>query len=205
MLTFNELYDPTDTRVIKILDSAVKHFVKEGFRKASIDAICKDAEMSKPTFYRYFDSKETLFFGVRIYVMRSFDETYEKASEKCESASQKLLLYFRMLEEYASSDKSFVETFDYNRELRNHWKAHPISADSRRQRREFIERIIKEGIEKGEFRTGDARTIAHKVILMTALLGILRRDRPQFLEKNQSVADLVFDLLMNGIRSNLQP
>ncbi len=205
MLTFNELYDPTDTRVIKILDSAVKHFMKEGFRKASIDAICKDADISKPTFYRYFDSKETLFFGVRIYVMRSFDEAYEKAFKKCKSASQKLLLYFRMLEEYASSDKSFVETFDYNRELRNHWKVHPVSADSRRQRREFIEQIVKEGIEKGEFRTGDSRAIAHKVILMTALLGILRRDRPQFLEKNQSVADLVFDLLMNGIRSNLLP
>lgn len=201
MLTFNELYDPTDTRVRKILDSAVKHFMKEGFRKASIETICKDAGISKPTFYKYFDSKEILFFGVRIYVMHSFDESYGKAFRKCESASEKLLVYFRMLDEYASSDKSFVETFDYNRELRNHWKVHPLSADSRKQRREFIEEIIREGMASGEFRIGDARTIAHKVILMTALLGILRRDPPQFLDENQSVAELVFDLLMNGIRN----
>jgi AcrR family transcriptional regulator len=201
MLTYNELYNPTDDRVFNILVSAEKHFRMHGFRKASIDAICNDAGISKPTFYKYFESKETLFFGVRIYAMRSFDEAYERAFQICTSATEKLHLYFKMLDEYACSEKSFVETFDYNRELRNHWKVHPLSIDSRQHRREFVERIIVDGIAKGELRNDDATVIAHKVILMTALLGILRRNPPQFLGKNQSIADLVFDLLMDGIRN----
>lgn len=53
-------YDYEKTHSL-ILKSAYEHFLKEGFRKASIRKICEDAGVTNGAFYAHFDSKEDLF------------------------------------------------------------------------------------------------------------------------------------------------
>jgi len=45
----------------RILDAALKVFSQSGYSGASMDAIAETAEVSKPTLYMYFGSKEQLF------------------------------------------------------------------------------------------------------------------------------------------------
>jgi AcrR family transcriptional regulator len=43
--------------------AALKLFTKHGFDQVTIDDICAAAEVSKTTFYRYFDAKEDVLLG----------------------------------------------------------------------------------------------------------------------------------------------
>lgn len=45
----------------KILDTAIKHFLRDGFSGASIRSIVKDAGLTTGAFYKYYPTKEMLF------------------------------------------------------------------------------------------------------------------------------------------------
>ncbi|GAA1979820.1 TetR/AcrR family transcriptional regulator [Catenulispora subtropica] len=47
-----------------ILDAATTVFLREGFSRASVDAIAADAKVSKQTVYNHFGDKNTLFMAV---------------------------------------------------------------------------------------------------------------------------------------------
>lgn len=51
-------------RVRRVLEAAKNHFYEHGFERASVDAIAKDAGVSKMTVYSHFASKELLFEAV---------------------------------------------------------------------------------------------------------------------------------------------
>ena len=48
----------------KILDCGKKHFLKNGFEKASLRDICKDAGVTTGAFYRHFNDKNELFEAI---------------------------------------------------------------------------------------------------------------------------------------------
>lgn len=47
----------------KLIDAAIEAFGEQSFREVSIAALCERADVAKGTFYRCFDSKETLFLA----------------------------------------------------------------------------------------------------------------------------------------------
>ena len=54
---------PRAIREQQMLDAAIKVFAEHGYRSASMDAIAKQAETSKPMLYLYYGSKEELFLA----------------------------------------------------------------------------------------------------------------------------------------------
>lgn len=56
-------------RIQSILDAAQKVFFTRGFVKATMDEIAYEAELSKPTIYRYFKTKDELFFSLMLPVL----------------------------------------------------------------------------------------------------------------------------------------
>jgi TetR/AcrR family transcriptional regulator, fatty acid metabolism regulator protein len=48
----------------KILDAAIKVFSVKGYQKTKIDEIATEAEMSKTTIYKYFDSKQDILIAI---------------------------------------------------------------------------------------------------------------------------------------------
>ncbi len=48
----------------RILDTATRHFLARGYGATSIDAVARDARISKRTFYARFDDKTALFAAV---------------------------------------------------------------------------------------------------------------------------------------------
>ena len=73
--------NPTDTQK-RILDKAKEHFLKSGFKSASLRQIVKDAGFTQGAFYGYYSSKEELFcalteetaVGIKHILMRVSDE-----------------------------------------------------------------------------------------------------------------------------------
>lgn len=65
----------------RLLEAALSVFVRMGYTGASMDAVAAQAGLSKPTLYKYFDSKEVLFTAMmearREDMMLAFDRTSE--------------------------------------------------------------------------------------------------------------------------------
>ncbi len=62
----------------KIIISASKLFKKYGFKKVNIEDICKEAGISRVTFYKYFRNKTELSLE---YLQKLFDENISKYEE----------------------------------------------------------------------------------------------------------------------------
>ena len=67
-------------RAQSILDAATKVFLAKGYTKTTMDDIALEAEITKPTIYQYFETKEQLYFSL----MAPFIEELGKQIEKIE-------------------------------------------------------------------------------------------------------------------------
>jgi AcrR family transcriptional regulator len=105
-----------------LLQSARELFWKHGFRRVSIEEICKQAGVSKMTFYRHYPNKEDIAKAV-------FDLETEKSMlqfkrllmDESTSSEQKIELMLRMkLEGSHEVSKEFLQDFYSNPELGLH-------------------------------------------------------------------------------------
>ena len=64
-------------RLDSILDAAKKVFFAKGYSRATMDEIALEAEISKPTVYQYFKSKDDLFFSLMLPVIEEIGNQFE--------------------------------------------------------------------------------------------------------------------------------
>lgn len=67
----------------KILESGREHFLREGFERANLRQICRDAGVTTGAFYRHFEDKEALFSALVepfLAELLRFYQTFEAAS-----------------------------------------------------------------------------------------------------------------------------
>ena len=58
----------------KIINVALEEFVLNGYKAASTNSICKNAQVSKGLLYHYYKSKEVLYLNVLQHVIDKFKE-----------------------------------------------------------------------------------------------------------------------------------
>lgn len=68
-------------RIQSIIESAKKEFFSKGYLKATMDDIALGAEISKPTVYQYFKTKEDLFFSLMLPVIEDIGRQLEKVEK----------------------------------------------------------------------------------------------------------------------------
>ncbi len=71
-------------RVESILEAAKKVFFAKGYAKATMDEIALAAEISKPTIYQYFKSKDDLFFSLMLPVVDEIKKQFENILKRLE-------------------------------------------------------------------------------------------------------------------------
>lgn len=121
---------PRAVREQQMLDSAVKVFSSNGFHQASMDAIAKEAAISKPMLYLYYGSKDELFAACLHRETGRFLEAITKGGDPALSPRETLevtlgaVLEFvdqhrdawRVLVREASSVGAFAQEINQNRE-----------------------------------------------------------------------------------------
>ena len=119
----NEEFDSPKYRAL--MEAGRKLFWKYGFRRVTVDEICKEAEVSKMTFYRCFKNKteiaRTIFNEVIKKGIEKFNEIINADTEPSEKLKQILIMKMEgtneisrdfLMDFYNSSDpglKTFVE------------------------------------------------------------------------------------------------
>lgn len=201
MLTLSEIAHPTDERIQKILDAAGKHFTEHGFRKSQIDDICLDAGISKPTFYKIFNTKQELFFATSIHALEQTSEDFYTELDNLKTAADKIKLFFKYIESPPSPATIYLKEYDTNPQLRSSWLIHPLHQELQLFQVDLVEKFVLEGMARGEFRPGNSRAVACAIVTNAQTIHRMREaslNNPDLFPS--CLYEFVADLILNGIK-----
>jgi len=199
-----------------ILSAAETVFSNKGYALTSVDDIAEEAQFSKATIYRYFKSKDEIFYMILLTSFKEAHETMASVQKRKVTSKEKLLEIIKFSLNYYENKKNiariiFIEksplkkifNIDINPHI-NSSRPHPPLP------REFMEcanaiykimcDIIAEGIKRGEFR--DVKVQEAADILSAMMRGFLFRGpvRDKIYTLEESVS-LLYHYFLNGIKA----
>jgi len=188
----------TQTKELAILDAASRVFASRPFHEVLIDSIASDAGIGKGTIYRYFETKEDLYFATVLHVVEGLAAELEQASRAEESAARKLEAIATLILGRFWERRYLLPFFQRDERF-------PTLEVELIKRREPILRVVQEailaGIEQREFRGIDARIGADLFLGMVRSMNL-------FHETSDRLEDLVRQLMsvfLNGIGRTMEP
>lgn len=146
--------DPQKRRAI--LQQAIRTFAELGFRGSDVQVIADRAGVGKGTVYRYFRSKEDLFWATTYEVLQRLQAHMLAAMERADGPSRKIRAACVAYAGFFQADPHYLEIFVQDRaEFRG------AAPEAHRQQHErMIEHfadIMQQGIAAGEFHPADVR------------------------------------------------
>jgi AcrR family transcriptional regulator len=186
-----------------ILSAAVRAFARFGFKKTSVDQIAKDAGVAKGTVYLAADTKEDLFYQAVHREVRAYTAELAKLIDPRKRADA-------LLAEVTLAGMKYLEERPLVRDLifGNHQLILPEWADRldelRTLGRQNAAEIIRLGVRQGVFRADldveELSSILEDMAIATQVFHNRGAHKEERLRKRLVTA---FDLLMNGIRAEL--
>ena len=181
----------------KIFETSMKLFAEKGYDATSIEEITATVGVAKGTLYYHFSSKEEIFNflieeGIKL-LQNSVDIKTAKHSNYIDKIKAIVLIQIKIVAKYEDIITIILSQF-WGNETRNK-KCQDHVYDYIGQ----IEQIVKEGIEKGEIKKGDARAIASEIYaLICSTLVYKKREN-----ENMDVMKLYHEYentVINGLR-----
>ena len=141
-----------------IIRAAAKVMARKGYAGTVMADIALEADIGKGTLYEYFDSKEDLFFAVfRWFGESTGAEAKVSVSALGRSAGNRLrLLNDTIMKSRSEQKEIYGLTMEFwsasaSSQMRNRFKE--IFRESYRHFRGIVSALIKDGIERGEYRS----------------------------------------------------
>jgi AcrR family transcriptional regulator len=164
--------DASAERKQQIYAAALACFNRKGYYQTTMDDIVVESGLSKGALYWYFDSKKALFISLLGDFMSPMGQDLEAiAADQAMSATQKMkamLAYFRtqadgMIEFFGLVIEAWAQThFDDD--------VQQLTRDLYKPYQALMERILAEGVARGEFRQVDAA--ATSAVILTLFDGL---------------------------------
>ena len=182
----------TQTKELAILDAASRVFAARPFHEVLIDTIASDAGIGKGTIYRYFETKEELYFATVLHVVEGLAAELENAVRSEPSAAGRLEKIATLILDRFWERRYLLPFFQRDERF-------PMLEVELIKRREPILRVVQEaillGIEQREFRGIDARIGADLFLGMVRSMNL-------FHTSSDRLEDLVAQLrsvFLNGV------
>jgi len=183
----------TEEKSQAIVDAASRVFLAREFHEVSVDDVAAEAHAGKGTIYRYFPTKEELFFVSVLYGLDALRESLTQGLHSEAPPHERLKLIARELLRFAWNRRDLLTTLHRDERLFSRRGAEFLE---RRQRIvELIADTIAAGVERGDFRPIDPVAGAEVFLGMLRGLNLYRRpgDLPEDLVRT------AIDMLVNGI------
>ena len=144
----------TQEKELAILEAASRVFASRPFHEVLIDTIAADAGTGKGTIYRYFETKEELYFATVLHVVEALARELETRTRSETSAVKRLESIAALILNRFWERRYLLPFFQRDERF-------PMLEVELVKRREPILRVVQEtilaGIEQREFRGIDAR------------------------------------------------
>lgn len=130
----------------QIVDTFEKHFKHFGFKKTSVDDIAGELKISKKTIYKFFSSKEKVFYFIISKIARKFSRDMGKKLGKYDSQEEKVRqLIFMIFAETRKWLKSGNDAFEFK------YKYEISELAFKEAYNDLFRQLIQKGIENKEF------------------------------------------------------
>ena len=145
----------------KIFETSMKLFAEKGYDATSIEEITATVGVAKGTLYYHFSSKEEIFNflieeGIKL-LQNSVDIKTAKHNNYIDKIKAIVLIQIKIVAKYENIITIILSQF-WGTEQRNK-KCQNLVYEYIGQ----IEKIVQEGIEKGEIKKGDTRAMAAEI------------------------------------------
>jgi TetR/AcrR family transcriptional regulator, fatty acid metabolism regulator protein len=186
----------------QLLDAAVRMFARKGFHASRVGDIAEEAGVAHGLLYHYFESKDQVLeavfhenWSVLLARIASVEETDEPAADQLRHIAAIVLRTWLHLPDVV---RVVIREFGRSPELaaRIGDLAQPIDA---------IQRVIKRGIERGEFRSDVDPRVAATVVYgsIDELLTAWVLDRIPSAEKDVVAAErTLLEVSLNGLQAS---
>ncbi|MFD1848755.1 TetR/AcrR family transcriptional regulator [Oceanobacillus bengalensis] len=184
----------------KIINESIDLFDTKGFKETSIQDIVDNIGVTKGTFYYYFKSKQELLKDIHLsFIVDLLKRQEEIIGDSNKNNYDKLYdIIYLIISRIKTHGKSARITF---REMRHVEEQHLV--EIKRKREEFrlnLEKLLKEGITKGEFRNK-----VEPDILSFAILGMVNRSyfwyNPDGELSEEELVKSYNEILLNGLKN----
>jgi TetR/AcrR family fatty acid metabolism transcriptional regulator len=149
-----------------IIDAAVRVIARQGYHNAQVSRIAKEAKVADGTIYLYFENKDDILISLFNEKMGAFIEEGRGRLAQAESIEQKLYILVHTHLSQLSRDQELAKVTQIELRQSNQEISEGIGAVMK-QYFDLIEELIREGIEKGVFRSDLDVRLARKMIFGT--------------------------------------
>jgi TetR/AcrR family transcriptional regulator, fatty acid metabolism regulator protein len=183
----------TEEKSQTIVDAAARVFLAREFHEVSVDDVAAEAHAGKGTIYRYFPTKEELFFVSVLYGLDTLHESLRVGLREQARPDERLKLIARELLRFAWNRRDLLTTLHRDERLFSRRGAEFV--ERRQKVVVLIAETIAAGVERGDFRPIDPTAGAEVFLGMLRGLNLYRRpgDLPDDLVRT------AIDMLVNGI------
>lgn len=185
----------------KITAQSIRLFEKKGFTETSIQDVVDSLGVTKGTFYYYFSSKEELLMDIHLgYIDGLLYNQEQILYDASKSYKEKLSANVYMLITNITTQGAAAKIFF--REMNNLSSEHiELIVQKRDQFRLNIEGLIRDGVEKGEFRQE-----LNAPIITMGILGITNWSyqwfNPNGRSTDREIAEIFVEMILKGIQEN---
>lgn len=154
----------------KIMSSAIKLFSTRGYNTASVDDICKDAEISKGAFYHHFESKQALFLALLDGWLTTIDQGIEASRES--SVPETFFLITQAFPYiFKTANEGLPMFLEFWLQASRDEKIWQASIAPYRRYHKYFTSLIKRGVDEGSFVDVDPELTARMIVSMA--MGLL--------------------------------
>ena len=144
----------TADKELAILEAASRVFAQRPFHEVLIDDIASDAGIGKGTIYRYFETKDDLYFNAVLHVLDTLTTALDSTLSDDMSAARRLEAIATVILAHFWNRRKMIEFF----QREEHFATRHEELASRREGfLRIIQEAILSGIERRELRGIDAR------------------------------------------------
>lgn len=161
----------------RIFNTAIKIFSEKGYDNASVEEITAIAGVAKGSLYYHFAKKEDIFDMMLEEGMKLLKNNIEIKTKNCTTALEKIKAVILIQIKICVKYEEFLNVI-----LSQIWGEEEKNKKCKKAVFEYIkiiEKIIKEGIENGEFYDGDVEAIAAGIVgvMSSSLMYRIKRNR----------------------------
>lgn len=151
----------------QIIQSAIKLFVTHGFTAASVDMICRDADVSKGAFYHHFPSKQALFLALLDMWLTNIDKSIDSSRNNTVPET-----FLQIAEGYPyvirTASQGLTMFLEFWLQASRDPKIWSVSITPYHRYHQYFTALIQKGVDEGSFVEVDAET-ASRLIVSTAM------------------------------------
>ncbi len=186
----------------EILSAAEKVFAAKGFFPTTMSDIARRAEFGTGTLYKYFKSKEDLYFTLIDEKAEEINRLVKAELSQSNSAVARIKNVLRLQFEFVEQNRDFFRIYISERS-RFEWTVKEDLGKGLHEKMvsyiNILSEVIRQGIRGGEFRSMDPKDMAHAfvgIVNSFVFEWLISRERYPLVSKS----DIVLGIFLNGVQ-----